>query len=263
MRKTILLIMVFCLFSCGRPVNVKPLNGHSLDKPVYVVVDYVQIRDDIGKMLNYDKHLNQKRITSLKTQISNLLKAKGFSNHQFVYLSSGLDFNPENEYQLVNNKVKQDELITPPFITSEVIDDKPFNKELVFGFKLAQEAFDFKTYPNINQFKTLPVIDSVHSASGPKNVFERDSLILYARTIVPEVSFGKSMAVGALTGALTLAATGGAGAFISTPNGTPVTTLALVDNQRGELIWRESLNINIIGFSKKQLLKILTTFPAL
>ncbi len=256
-------MLISCLVACGKPINVKPLKSQQLSKPVYVVIDYVHFRDDIGKLLNYDVHLNRKRITSLKTQVSNLLKSNGFDDHHYVFMSSGLDFNPENNYQLVNNRVEQEGTINPPFIIIEPNISESLKSQLVYGFKFAQDVFDYKAYKNINDFGRFPVITLKELSTTGSSKFSEDSLIFYVRTIVPEISMGKTLLVGSFTGALTLAATGGAGFLVTTPNGTPVTNLALVDNKNGELLWRETIKKNMATISKKQLLKSLSSFPVL
>ncbi len=258
MFKTTFILTLIFLSACSNQVIIKPVSQNLLDKKIYIVLDYVEYRDDIGKLLNYDQHTNNKRLKSLQTQIENLLIGHGFTDYEFVFSSSGIDFNPEASFQLVSNNEELETLVSPPFITSTILTDEMLNKQFIVGFKVAQEAANFKIYKNDFDIKNFPVI--VSDATEPKD-FEPDSLILYSRVIAPELSFGKKFVAGSITGALTLAATGGSSMLITTPYGPAYSNMVLVNNNDGELLWRGRVGVNITQISKKKLFQMFAAFP--
>jgi|GEM_PF-5888544 len=257
-------ILTFALLaSCGKPLNVKQIPKNLMSKKVYVVLDYVEYRDDIGKLLNYDQHTNSKRLKSLQTQIENLLIEKGITNYQFIFFSSGIDFNPEANFQLVSNNEELDTLINPPFIFSTVFNNEALNKQFIDGFKIAQEAASFKKYKNVFDIKNFPVISNHKFDNSPKaEEFETNSIILYSRVMSPELSFGKKFITASVTGALTLAATGGSSMLITTPYGLAYSNMVLINNENGELLWRGRVGVNITHLNKKKLFQLFDAFPS-
>lgn len=259
MHKTIIICLLVTLTACSNSINTKPLSQKLLNKKVYVVLDYVEYRDDIGKLLNYDKHVNRKRIQSLQTQIENLLLAKGYKDYEFIMSSSGLDFNPENDFHLFDNKIEQQSIINPPFQVNYKTNDVKLNEQLIKGFKYAQQSIPVK---NIYDIENFPVIISESTKPNNQNNFGANSLILYARVISPNMSMGNTFLIAGITGALTLTATGGAAMYVSTPGGTPHTSIVLVDNTNGEVIWKDIRKINVTLATKKKLLIFYKTFPS-
>ncbi len=255
------LIVVLLFAGCSSNPQTKPFEQSYLNKRVYIVLDYVEYRDDIGKLLRYNLHLNNKRLKSLQTQIENLLIEKGYTEYQFIFASSGIDFNPEANFISDGNK-KTDALISPPFIQSTKFNDETLSNQLIAGFKVAQEAASFKKHKNVLEIGQFPIIKNTHDSAIESFSFKEDSLILYARVLAPEISFGKKFMVGTVTGALTLAVTGGSSMLVTTPYGPTYSNMVLVNNTNGEFLWRGKVNMNLTHLTKKKLFELFASFPA-
>ncbi len=120
----LLLLPVMCvgLTACqpkGTTLYQHPdAQNHPIDEMV-VVIDYLNLRDDIGQYWDFDSYFHQKILNKLLNDIVAVTQEAGYPPISSYLLSSGLLMNNEFAVEHYIDETLQPELLYPPFIMAQ------------------------------------------------------------------------------------------------------------------------------------------------
>lgn len=88
-------------------------------KQVMVVIDYLNLRDDVGKLWDFDSYYHQKTLDQLLAQVNEQLQLAGYPAVEAYLLSSGLLIKNDFAVEHYFNEQLQPELLYPPYILAQ------------------------------------------------------------------------------------------------------------------------------------------------
>ena len=263
------LILIVVLTACAPKYNY--LN-QSTPEPAYdhilVMVDYLHLVDDVGKLLDYPADLNQAQLVKLQNFIESTVRAKGFSGQlDFAVVSSGIGINPDMAFEHYVGGKKREELIYPP-MHLEAPYHEALEYQLIQSFAHAQQiALTQVAKPTTSYFADLKMhtirLTAPADWSWPDIETDDKVAIMHVRAVYPRVSFVKAMGVSLLSAGLSAGATGGGYVAVSTPMGVPHSTALLLDNQTGQVVWKNHSTGDMSRFGPQSKKKFFKDFPAL
>ncbi len=116
------IVLSFGLVACQPKGTYTYHHAEGKDHPinqVIVVIDYLNLRDDIGKYWDFDSYYHQSTLDQLFNQIKSILADAGYPEISAYMLSSGLlikhEFAVEHYWQ---NEAKS-ELLYPPYLLAQ------------------------------------------------------------------------------------------------------------------------------------------------
>lgn len=231
MKKAFLLTLSFILISCTPKydfVKTKFDNGKPQVKNIMLVLDYVTLKDDVGKLYDFDENYNLKHMNLMYSKIKSLVETRGFSVLPETLKASGLLIDSEYQAEHYLNKKLQKDLISPPFILRitgmdddmvDVLRDLNLESRAHLGYNIATEV---KTY----KYGTLPSLENLNKLNLPEH-----TAILVINANRPKVSAIKAIGVGVLSTALT------GGYATVAMQGIPSTFGYLVHADTGDILW--------------------------
>jgi len=118
-RLKLLLFMTFGLAACqpkGSFIYQYPKTNDIQIDQVMLVVDYLNLRDDVGKYWDFDSYYHQQTLNKLLFDVDLQLQQSGYPEVQSYLLSSGLLINQEFAVEHYIKEQLQDTLLYPPYI---------------------------------------------------------------------------------------------------------------------------------------------------
>ncbi|WP_154222006.1 hypothetical protein [Marinicella rhabdoformis] len=257
-----LLLPVLMLLSACAPKYqyVNPVTSEASIDRIYVVMDYVEFVDDVGKLYNYDLPLNREKLAGLQETLSLVLNQKGYEAVYFVSKSSGYLLNADFDFELYHNKKNQKQLISPPFlIESQFISaeeqDALLNTLSQFqGHGMVSVKEDNMGY--LNRLQMMPVALE-HELSDTAQW----SAVLFVQVTRPRVSFGKGFGMALMSTAISVGASGGSVYTTITPYGVAVSNSLLFDMQSGQLLWKNYHQSSVEAMQTQSLKNYFKHFP--
>ncbi len=121
-RPSQLFILLFGLVACQPKGSLiyqypKP-NEYQIDQ-VMVVIDYLNLRDDVGKYWDFDSYYHQKTLNLLLAQTNEVVHQAGYPLIQSYLLTSGLLIKNNFPVEHYIDEQLQTELLYPPFILAK------------------------------------------------------------------------------------------------------------------------------------------------
>lgn len=121
-RPELLLILCFGLAACqpkGSLIYQHPNPAQHSTEHVVVVIDYLNLRDDIGKYWDFDSYYHQQTLDRLFQQASDQLQAAGYPVAESYLLTSGLLVQHDFAVEHYIEDVLQPERLYPPYILAQ------------------------------------------------------------------------------------------------------------------------------------------------
>jgi len=243
------------LFSCATK-NAYVKQDFSEGKPqiehVLLLLDFTSLKDDIGKIWDFDEDYNIKQQDRIYSYISQLLQNKGFDVLPMSLKTSGLLINPN----LIVEHYKQNELqlshISAPFIMRSIeMSDNDLN-QLTNLFYLLNGTVSHKVADNVHKYRFA----SEEAARLLSTVdMPEKTAVLVITVNRPKVSVMKNIGIGLLSAAAMAAASGGTLVGVSTLHGTPSTFGYFVDTKTGQLLWTNYAGSTSFKNSKSSFIK--------
>ncbi len=115
-------VMCFGLMGCqpkGTTLYQNPTPEQYPIKQMMVVIDYLNLRDDVGTYWDFDSYYHQKVLNLLLNDTTSLLQQAGYPKVDAYLLSSGLLIRNEFAVEHYINEELQAELLYPPFILAQ------------------------------------------------------------------------------------------------------------------------------------------------
>ena len=232
MKKIIILTLLsLALISCTSKYDyVKTNFEHDVPsvKNVLLVLDYVSLKDDVGKLWDFDENYNLKQLDNNYAQIKTLIEDKGYTVINKTLKASGLII--DNQYQAEHylDKKLQEKLISPPFIIKATdLDDDEIQTLIILNYEtrvhLGTEIMSKKKYLN---YGLLPNIGNLAKLDLPD-----DTAIIVVNINNPKISAVKAMGIGVLSAAAT------GGYMYVTPYGIPSTFGYMLHPKTGDILW--------------------------
>ncbi len=122
-RPSLLLIFTFFGLAACQPkgsllYQYPTPENYTIDQ-VLVVIDYLNLKDDIGRYWDFDSYYHQQTLNRLLADVNLELQQSGYPKVQSYLLSSGLLINNEWAVEHYIDEQLQDQLLYPPFILAE------------------------------------------------------------------------------------------------------------------------------------------------
>lgn len=115
-------VLLFGLLACqpkGAYLYQYPnAENHEINQ-VMLVIDYLNLKDDVGKYWDFDSHYHQKVLNQLLHKINSQLSKAGYPQVNTYLLSSGLLFKTDFSVEHYIQDQLQNELMYPPFILAK------------------------------------------------------------------------------------------------------------------------------------------------
>ena len=121
-RPKLIIMLVFGLAACqpkGSLIYQYPNPEQLAIDEVVVVIDYLNLRDDVGKYWDFDSYFHQKSLDHLLVQANQTLQQAGYPAVHAYLLSSGLLINNDLPVEHYYQDQLQAELLYPPFILAQ------------------------------------------------------------------------------------------------------------------------------------------------
>ncbi|WP_395374275.1 hypothetical protein [Marinicella sp. W31] len=254
--------IIFCVFiltGCSSSYQYRRAAApetHTISN-VVVVVDYVSITDDVGKLMNYDLDLNIEQMEALESIAIEQLENKGFAPSSSRLRGSGLGMPGFLEFELYENGEDQQALMNPPFL----IEPRFLTQQQTHQFEYLFDQLESK-YSQLNVDKnTQPVLDSIRLRGLTEPLaLPENSAILFVRAFHPRVSAGKAIGVGLLGIAISAAATDGSYIGIATSYDQAFSSAFLVHADSGQLLWKNHKSGARLDHQAMQ--RLFSNFPA-
>lgn len=135
-RLSILFILFFGLTACQPKGSLTYQFPHSENhriNQVMVVIEYLNLRDDIGKFWDFDSYYHQKTLDRLLAQSNEQLQLAHYPPIESYLLSSGLLISNDFPVEHYIEEVLQPELLYPPYILAQQnIDNNQINQHQEF-----------------------------------------------------------------------------------------------------------------------------------
>ena len=256
MKKLIILSLAFTLLSSCATKNAYVKQDFSEGKPqiehVLLLVDFTSLKDDIGKVWDFDEDYNIKQQDRIYSQLSQILQDKGFGVLPQSLKSSGLLLNPDLAVEHYKQKELQQSLISPPFIIRSVeLNDEELNN-LTNLIYLLNGTVSPKVANRINKYRfaTENAANLLSHIDLPEK-----TAILVLTVNRPKVSAMKNIGIGLLSAAAMASASGGTYVGVSTLHGIPSTFGYFLDASSGQLLWTNYAGSTSFKNSKNSFIK--------
>ncbi len=121
-RPKLLLILLFGLAACqpkGSLIYQYPNPEQHAIEHVVVVIDYLNLRDDIGKYWDFDSYYHQQTLDSLLRQTNDQLQQLGYPVVESYLLTSGLLIKTDLPVEHYIMDQLQTELLYPPYVLAQ------------------------------------------------------------------------------------------------------------------------------------------------
>ncbi len=237
MKKLLFIIALFILSSCATKkayVNQNFAEGKVQIEHILLLIDYTSLKDDIGKVLDFDEDYNIKQQDRIYDSLSQLLQNKGYGILPKSFKTSGLLFNPDLIVEHYKNKELQANHISPPFIMRSIgLSDNDINQltNLVY---LLNGTVSRKVVDNIHKYRFAT--EEAARLLATVDIPEKTAVLIITANR-PKVSAMKNIGIGLLSAAAMASASGGTFVGVSTLHGTPSTFGYFVDATSGQLLW--------------------------
>jgi hypothetical protein len=252
---TIITIALLILSSCATK-NAYVKQDFSEGKPkiehVLLLIDFTSLKDDIGKIWDFDEDYNIKQQDSIHTHLSQLLVDKGYDVLPKNLKTSGLLLDPNLAVEHYKNKSLQQSLISAPFIVRSVeLNDNELN-QLTDLFYLLNGTVSPKVANHIYKYRfaTEDAAQLLSQVELPEN-----TAVLVITANRPKISAMKNIGIGLLSAGLVLGASGGTYVGISTLHGIPSTFGYFIDAKTGQLLWTNYAGSTSFKNSKSSFIK--------
>ncbi len=231
------IITLFILSSCttkkayvkGDFIDEKPQIEH-----VLLLLDFTSLRDDVGKIWDFDEDYNIKQQDLIYSNLSHLLQNKGYDVLPMSLKTSGLLIHPDVVVEHYKQKELQLNPISPPYIMRSVgMSDNDLN-QITNLFYLLNATVSHKVVENIQKFRFAS--EEAARLLSSVNIPEKTAVLIITVNH-PKVSAMKNIGIGLLSAALLASASGGTFVGVSTLHGTPSTFGYFVDAKSGQLLW--------------------------
>lgn len=283
MRK-IFFLLVFSSLSVGCAVNPNERFAGSLDQvrssdKIDVVIDSFVVSDIKGKSLGYNVEKNKQRATELKDTLVSLLEDRGYEPN-VVFVGSGFHHEIDTDAEIFYS---EDWTSTgTSFPGSEIIEgDSGWGEELASEYARAayMEAKGANwTPPKVDLLTASETIDrNVRMGllpeqkearraifSNPPDVVSRASApnVMFVKYANIDISAGKKFGVGLLTGAVSLASSGGTTATVMTFTEKGPIEVSLMNMETQQVVWAtESVDTSLFDTEEKKINAVLKLFP--
>ncbi|MGJ8662523.1 MAG: hypothetical protein ACSHWU_02685 [Marinicella sp.] len=239
-HKTLLCLLCFGLMACqpkGQLLYQFPTpQSYPVDQ-VMVVIDYINLRDDVGKYKDFDSYYHQQTLNKLLADIDLKLQQSGYPKVNSYLLGSGLLIKHEFAVEHYIDDQLQDQLLYPPFILAQ----QDIDQEHI---KLHQEFLTIMV-KYIAQRRHHENDELTHRGMQMGYHFEAMKLpkntgILYVHIDQSAPGIIKQMGTFLLTGALASQADYGHVSFDATPN--KHASLFFIHQKSGQILWKNHSN---------------------
>lgn len=260
-RIILLLLFVMLLAACAPKYQyVSPEMPAQGFKRVYVVMDYVEFVDDVGKLFDYDLPLNKEKLNNLEQDLLVVLSQKGYEDVHFISRSSGVGFDHSMEFELYHNKKFQDRLVSPPFlIEAQHITVEEQDQLLTVFNQFQTQAMVPVKEENMNYLNRIQMVPVSFSDQALDS--EIPAAVLFVQVIKPRVSFAKGFGMALASTALSVGASGGAFYTTVVPHGVSYSNTLLFDMLSGELLWKNHHQSSIEMMGTQSLKQYFESFP--
>jgi len=258
-KLTLIIVTLFFLSSCATK-NSFVKQDFSQGKPqiehVLLLIDYTSLKDDIGKVWDFDENYNIKQQDNIYTSLSQLLKNKGFSVLPMSLKTSGLLLDPNLAVEHYKNKKLQENLISAPFIMRSIDLNNEALDQLASLFYLLNNTVSPKVANRVNRYR-FATEDAVQLLSNI-NLPEKTAVLVITANR-PRISAMKNIGIGLLSAGLVMSASGGAFVGVSTLHGVPSTFGYFIDAKSGQLLWTNYAGATSFTSSKNSFIKDIPT----
>ena len=232
MKKIIILTLLsFALFSCAPKYDyVKTKFEHDVPpvKNVLLVLDYVSLKDDVGKLWDFDENYNLKQLDKNYAQLKTLIENKGYTVINKSLKASGLLMDSEYQAEHYVDKKLQDKLISPPFIIQATdLNDDEIQALLSLNYATRVHlGMQIMSKKKNSHYGLLTNNDNWHNLN-----LSDDTAIVVININHPKISAVKAMGIGVLSAAAT------GGYMYVTPYGIPSTFGYMLHPKTGDILW--------------------------
>lgn len=231
MKNIFIIVLLFSIVACVPKFDyVKTKFEHDIPpiENILLVLDYISLKDDVGKIWDYDESYNIKQMDKHYAQIKSLLQAKGYNVLDSSLKASGLLMNSEYQAEHYLNGKLQEELISPPFIIRaiDLDDDDIYNLRTIHnetmvnigsGIASAKKGFSYGKLQNMENLLKLELPDN--------------TAIVVVNANRPKVSAVKAIGIGVLSVGLS------GGYVVMSTHGVKSTFGYMLYPKTGDVLW--------------------------
>lgn len=256
-KKATLLIISLILGGCVNTYHFQRSQINPIEhriKTILLVVDYTEIKDDIGKLMDYDIQKNIEHMEYAESAIRNLLTDKNYSIDKKTLRGSGMGLPIVIDFELYENDIKQNALIHPPFLMESI--DLTEHQIQTLEYTLIELDNRYAQIPvNKNTQNTLESI-RLRGLTEQLNL-PNETAILFVHYFRPRISAVKAIGMSLISGTVSAGTSGNhiMLATATTQNQT-FSNAFLIHVGSGRLLWKNHTNrVNLSAEGNAHLFK--------